>query len=399
MNTFVKAPDFSQTQLEALCAYRLQRIRNQMQAHDIALCILSNPVSLRYAVDFDEYLLFQSHIPTSYLFLPLSGPLVLHGATRTSFPGVTEYRRPDFITPFDGGLELRGRCEAFADAVMNHLKENSLWERQCIVALDRLSPLITKVLLESDIRVQDAESIVEAARSIKSPTEIACIKHSLAVAELGLQKMREATKPGITENQLWSILHQVNIAHDGQWIDGRMLSSGHRTNPWLQEASSKIIQSGEMVATDTDMIGPMGYCADISRSWLCGSKPTPEQLDAYRHAFDEVHHNMDLIKPGVSFIRLSEQAFSRKPEYRANHYPCAFHGVGLSDEYPKIYYEEDWERDGYDGVLEENMVLSVESYSGADGAREGVKLEEMVRVTNTGYELLSSFPFEENLNG
>ena len=45
------------------------------------------------------------------------------------------------------------------------------------------------------------------------------------------------------------------------------------------------------------------------------------------------------------------------------------------------------------------MVLCVESYVGADGGKEGVKLEQQVHVTEDGYELLSHTPFEEDLLG
>ena len=69
--------------------------------------------------------------------------------------------------------------------------------------------------------------------------------------------MREQLKPGMTENELWSILHQTNIENYGEWIECRILSSGERTNPWMQECSNKIIQDGEIVSFDTDMVGPM----------------------------------------------------------------------------------------------------------------------------------------------
>ena len=43
------------------------------------------------------------------------------------------------------------------------------------------------------------------------------------------------------------------------------------------------------------------------------------------------------------------------------------------------------------------MAICVESYIGAEGGAEGVKLEEQVLVTGTGTELLSDFPFEADL--
>ena len=52
---------------------------------------------------------------------------------------------------------------------------------------------------------------------------------------------------------------------------------------------------------------------------------------------------------------------------------------------------------GYDGVVEPGMTLCVESYIGAEGERDGVKLEQQVLVTDESYELLSTYPLEEAL--
>ncbi len=50
-----------------------------------------------------------------------------------------------------------------------------------------------------------------------------------------------------------------------------------------------------------------------------------------------------------------------------------------------------------DGVTEPGMTLCVESYIGAEDGTEGVKLEQQMLVTETGTELLSTFPFEQAL--
>ena len=127
------------------------------------------------------------------------------------------------------------------------------------------------------------------------------MKAALEVAEIGVAKMREELKPGMTEDELWSILHKTNIEYGGEWIECRILSSGERTNPWMQESSNKIMQTGEMVAFDTDMVGPYGYCADISRSYVVGHKFNDEQKNLYSMATDQIDHNARLIKPGMSF--------------------------------------------------------------------------------------------------
>lgn len=71
----------------------------------------------------------------------------------------------------------------------------------------------------------------------------------------------------------------------------------------------------------------------------------------------------------------------------------------MSDEYPKIPYPQDWHWTGYDGELEADTVLSVESYVGAEDGSEGVKLEQMVHVTATGVVPLSTFSLQLTARG
>ena len=69
----------------------------------------------------------------------------------------------------------------------------------------------------------------------------------------------------------------------------------------------------------------------------------------------------------------------------------------MCDEYPHVGYLQDYEASGYDGVFEAGMTVCVESYVGAPGERERVKLESQVAITDDGPEVLSSFPFDANL--
>lgn len=52
---------------QRLQEYRMGRLQAAMREADAALCVLVNPISRRYAVDYRNYALFQSHIPTTYL--------------------------------------------------------------------------------------------------------------------------------------------------------------------------------------------------------------------------------------------------------------------------------------------------------------------------------------------
>ena len=94
----------------------------------------------------------------------------------------------------------------------------------------------------------------------------------------------------------------ANIAMGEEWLECRLLTSGGRTNPWLKEASDRMVRAGEFVAFDTDVIGAFGYCTDFSRTLFCEPGwPSEIQRKLYGVAYEEVHHNMSLIKPGVGF--------------------------------------------------------------------------------------------------
>jgi len=381
--------------LDALRAGRLAQLRETMVDHGLDVCVLTNPMSLRYAVDYRGFPLYQSHIPSTYLMVPVEGPLVLYGGYSDSLETIDDVRPAHSVTAFDAGLDLSAVASGFAVDVATYLSEVGL-PPTAVVGLERTSPSGHAALHDAGLRVVDAETAVELARSRKSPLELNALRYSIAVAEHGMAAMEAALLPGINENQLWSILHQVNIAHDGDWMDGRMLCSGPRSNPWYQEASDRTIEVGDLVPFDTDMIGPFGYCADISRTFLCGGvPPTAEQSDLYELARAEIEHNTALLYVGASFRELSQAVLRQPDDVVAQRYVCAFHGVGMSDEYPKIPYPDDWDRCGYDGEIEDGVVLSVESYVGRLGGTQGVKLEQMVQVTAGGVEALSSYPFWE----
>ena len=233
---------------------------------------------------------------------------------------------------------------------------------------------------------------------IKTPQELQCMQLSMDVCDVGVRRIREALRPGLTENQLWAVLHEANIAHDGEWIECRLLSSGPRTNPWFQECSNRVIEAGDLVSFDTDMVGPTGYLADISRAFVCPGKiPTGEQRRLYDIAQQQILTNIALIEPGLTFKEFGAECWPVPDRYVANRYMMMVHGAGMVDESPTVAYAADFEDWGYDGVFEENMVVCVESYIGDVGGAEGVKLEEQVLITATGAVPMSSSPLIDAL--
>ena len=374
-----------------------------MVSSEVAACVLLSPYSIRYASGLRNGAIMQNHIPMSYLIVPPDGGLVYFdcaagrlAAAGNELVGETRADPLPLSYMFAGG-RLEDWLARWVDQVAAYLPSDGIGPRR--LAADTLAPEAVTAFAGRGIELVNAVPLLERARAIKSPEEVVCMNHAIAVAEDGMWRMRQELRPGISEVELWSTLWQANVAAGGEWIEGRLLASGDRTNPWLQEASSRRVRAGDLLCFDTDMVGPLGYSADISRAFLCGfGTPTPYQRDLYQRAHEEIQHNLELMRPGASFREITERSFRQPARFRDQHYAVLAHGIGLSDEWPSIYYPQD-EALIYDGQLEAGMAICVESYVGEVGGAEGVKLEEQILLTNSGNVVLSKFPFEEDLLG
>jgi Xaa-Pro aminopeptidase len=261
------------------------------------------------------------------------------------------------------------------------------------IAIDQCQYLPYKHLEDAGLSLGFGQEVMEQARSIKGPDEIAAMRCAIHACQASMSEMQNSYTPGMTERELWSMLHAGNIARAGEWIETQILSSGPRTNPWMQEASSRVIEPGDMIGYDTDLVGAYGMMVDISRSWVAGGvTPTGPQREVFDLAVEQIDRNQELLRPGASFRDLTHKAWSPPlDDYR--HYCVLYHGVGQCDEYPEIVFPEHWDRSGFDGELRPGMVLTCEAFVGdRQGRHEGVKLEEQYLITDTGWEKLSTIP-------
>ena len=379
---------------QKLRSYRLDRVKKELEKNNLEACILFDPVNIRYALDTVNMSVYNMHNLTRYCFIPVNGPTILYEYFNCEILSkdlnlIDEIRPAITWDYFSNGDQAGTQLKKW----VNEIKDlsNSFFKSKKI-AIDVLNGPAVTALNKEGIEVLDAKLILEQARVIKSPEELKCMKAAIEVAEIGVSKMRNELKAGMTEDELWSILHKTNIEHGGEWIECRILSSGQRTNPWMQESSNKIIQKGEIVSFDTDMVGPYGYCADISRTFVEGNRFNNEQKQLYKMATDHINHNARLIKNGLSFREFSEKSWKLPEEYYGNRYSCVIHGIGLCDEWPQIKYPTDGgQREGY---FEKNMTITVESYIGKVGGKEGVKLEQQYLVGENNLELMSHHPLE-----
>ncbi len=380
---------------DKLRSYRLDRVRNELKKNNIEACILFDPVNVRYALDTVNMSVYNMHNLTRYCFIPVDGPTILYEYFNCEILSkgldlIDEIRPAITWDYFSNGDQSELQLKKWVNEV-NDLSNSYFKSKK--IAIDVINGPAVNELNKKGIQVLEAKKILEQARVIKSSEEIKCMRAALDVADIGIIKMRDYLKSGITEDELWSILHKTNIENGGEWIECRILSSGSRTNPWMQESSNKIIQDGEIVSFDTDMVGPYGYCADISRAFVCGNKFNEHQKKIYLTAVEQIDYNSRLIKDGVSFREFTEKAWILPEKYYGNRYSVMLHGIGLCDEWPAIRYPTDGGERG--GIFQKNMTITLESYIGEVGGHEGVKLEQQYLVGENGLELMSHHPLEQ----
>jgi Xaa-Pro dipeptidase len=389
--------------MATLRAYRYGRVQQQLRDSGCAAAVLSNPVNIRYATDTRNMTVWLLHNMGRYCLVPAEGRAVLFEyanknclANQPRIPEIAEVR-PATVHAFEYVGEHAQLVSQQWAAEIRDVVSSLMGSGTHRLAIDRADLEGADALRAQGFTLVEGQRLLELARSVKNREEIACMRSSLAVADIGMQRMREALRPGVTEIELWAELHHANIVHGGEWIETRLLSSGPRTNPWFQEASNRSIEAGELVSFDTDMIGPFGYCSDVSRTFFCGGgRPSNEQKSLYALAVEQVECNCDLLRPGLTFRQYTEKAWAIPARYADQNYGCVAHGVGLVDEWPAIGCDR---KDPLlmDGVFVPGMTICVESYIGEVAGTEGVKLEQQVLITEGGHEILSTFPLEAAL--
>ncbi len=384
--------------LQAARGYRRSRIRDQLKRHDCAAILLYDPVNIRYALDVSNMQLWMAHNPSHYAVICADGPAIdfeYRGSEHVAngIETIDEVRPATSWFYFSAGDRLAERVERWADEIDDVLREHGGGNRR--LAVDKLEPLGVDALRRRGITLVEGQELTERARCVKNDAELTLMRWTIRVCEAGMARMYEHSEPGRTEQEIWAELHFENIRSGGEWIETRLLAAGQRTNPWFQECSDYVCREGDILAFDTDLIGPYGYCADLSRTWTVGHvKMSNVQRDLYAAAREQIEHNLAQLKAGVSFREFNERSWRIPEKYQARRYSVALHGVGMADEWPSVPLHPDFAR-AYDGVFEESMVVCVESLIGEDGGAECIKLETQAVITAKGAERLDTFPWEE----
>lgn len=386
--------------------FRWQRLTDHIVARDYAGLLMFDPLNIRYATDSTNMQLWNTHNPFRAVLLCADGYMVIWDYKNSPFlssfnPLVKEARSGADLFYFDRGDKIDVAADRFANEVRVLLAEHA--SGQSKLAVDKIMLHGLRALEAQGFEIVEGEEVTEKARAIKSVDEIRAMRCAIHTCETAMFAMEDFARNSIgdgktCENDIWAVLHAENIKRGGEWIETRLLSSGPRTNPWFQECGPRICQPNEILAFDTDLIGPYGMCADLSRTWWIGpDKPRADMVATFQHAHDHIMTNMEMLKPGVMIPELTANTHVLRDEFQAQKYGCLMHGVGLCDEWPLVAYPDKAVPGAYDYPLEPGMTLCVEVAAGTVGGDFTIKLEDQVLITEDGYENLTQYPFDPML--
>jgi Xaa-Pro dipeptidase len=290
---------------------------------------------------------------------------------------------------------------AAAEIIPGLLRRRGL--RGGTVGIDLASKLLMDALAETcpDIRWADGDAAMQAARRIKTAEELALIEEATAIAEGVTAAAAAAVREGVRERDVAGDALRALYRLGGEYahVTTPFVASGERMAPPTRLATDKLIRDGDLVFID---IGAMwnGYFGDIGRTIVCGQRPSAEQRRIYRAVWEGLQAGIAAMRPGATNAEVAAAIRARAASHGLEpHFLSLFigHGIGCGSNEPPYIGEA---IPGAATVtLEAGMVFAVEPLIWLPGVRGGggVRLEDMVAVTETGPRRVSRSPYCEAL--
>ncbi|MEX2536192.1 MAG: Xaa-Pro peptidase family protein [Trueperaceae bacterium] len=232
------------------------------------------------------------------------------------------------------------------------------------------------------------QQILAEKRMVKSAEELASLRKAAQLTDDAFNHILGVLRPGISEVDVALELERVMRSQGAQGKSfDFVVASGYRSAMPHGVASPKKLESGDLVTLDLGAtVG--GYHADMTRAVAIGA--IDAQLRAmYDATLEALIESLAVIGPGVTGAQVDAVARAVLSRHGLEQYfaHSLGHGVGLQiHEGPKL------SKDSTD-VLASGMTVTVEPGVYIPG-KGGVRIEDLVLVTETGYERLSNSPRE-----
>lgn len=228
--------------------------------------------------------------------------------------------------------------------------------------------------------------LVENLRQYKDDEEIRCIREAVALADAAFVAILPAIRPGVSERELaWQVEAFMRQQGASMIAFPFIFASGPRGALPHGAASERVLQEGDLLTMDFGAV-VNHYCSDMTRTVAVGSF-SQRQQEIYQLVLVAQQAAVAAIRPGVKAADVDAAARQVITEAGYGDYfgHGTGHGVGLAvHEAPRLSWSSEQ-------VLQAGMVVTVEPgiYLPDWG---GVRIEDMVLVTESGHEVLTASP-------
>jgi len=234
-----------------------------------------------------------------------------------------------------------------------------------------------------DVELVPISGFVEEMRAVKSKEEIDLIKRAASISDKAFTIIINEIKTGMRERDIANRLDFIlrDLGADKESFD-TIVASGIMSSMPHATASNKVVEVGDLVKLDFGSIVD-GYHSDMTRMVVIG-KPTDKQKNIFNIVLEAQIKALGAARPGVKCKILDKIArdFITEKGYGENFLHGLGHGVGLNiHELPTLTKNSE-------DILKKGMVFTIEPgiYIKNFG---GVRIEDLLFVTDDGYEILS----------
>jgi len=272
------------------------------------------------------------------------------------------------------------------------------------VAIDEFTMPLYAVL--EGHQLADATMVLSAAKVMKTADELECIRRASQINEAAIEAVRPTVTPGTRGTEVTGhfLRHIFELGATGNSVDpiwqvmplsvkeGPYTATGDVVFPTVTKDAP--LEDGDLVWVDNG-IAYEGYQSDFGHTWVVGRDPDDRQRSQCRQWRDLISVVLEATKPGASARDLTRAAEEVRRDRRPwlPHFYLA-HGIGTdSAEMPFLGTDLGNEFDETT-VLAPGMVMVLEPVIWEDG-HGGFRAEEVIAITDAGYEILSSLSWAE----
>lgn len=242
-------------------------------------------------------------------------------------------------------------------------------------------------------KLKDIRTNIEALRQIKSPGEIAFLTEAIELSLDAHFAAMHMMRPGLHEYHIAAKMVEVHTM-GGSEAEGYapIVGAGPNSTVLHYDKLARLIEDGDIVVLD---VGAQysGYSADITRTLPANGKFTLRQREIYEIVLGAQNAALAAIKPGMDYCQKGSKSVYKIAYDYINSHGKDLHGkslgqyfihglghsIGLDVHDPGEYCKP----------LEPGMVVTVEPGIYIPEENLGVRIEDDILITETGYKFLS----------